>query len=563
MNNDEIEIPRPERIESDSHIFVNQAGFLPQDDKYAVMTAPSSFFTVTDENGRLCFSGVPVCSGFDKASGDTLYTADFSMLRLPGKYRVQSENEASEYFSIDDKAYQKCFDDCMKAFYFQRCGCKLESEFAGEWHHAKCHCSPAMLYDTPKIKIDVTGGWHDAGDYGRYTTAAASALAHLFYGWKMFPDAFCEQNLNIPGKPSPMPDVLLECRYELEWLLKMQRFDGAVWHKVTTMRHAPFVMPEEDNGQLYVMPVSSSATADFAAITALASEVYKKYDKAFSEWLLKCSLAAWEWLENNPDFLGFQNPKGCDTGVYGERSDRDNRFWAAAELFSATGEKSFFSRAVELLQENFPKTALGFASVGGFGTLALLFSKRLSTQFSEVLKNTFVNKAEELAEICRSNGWGVSLRDDQYHWGSNMSVLTNGMIFLIADHFEMQSGNTQRRFKKYASMQLNYLLGTNAVGYSYVTGTGSFCVNYPHHRPAFADNVEECIPGLVSGGPNSRLDDKFAKELIPEGTPPMKCFSDNMECYSLNEVTIYWNSPAVFLLAGLLGKNGENENNGK
>jgi endoglucanase len=55
----------------------------------------------------------------------------------------------------------------------------------------------------------------------------------------------------------------------------------------------------------------------------------------------------------------------------------------------------------------------------------------------------------------------------------------------------------------------------------------------------------------VSGGPDSHRDDKFAEELIPEGTPPMKCYSDNMECYSLNEVTIYWNSPAVFLLAGL------------
>lgn len=100
-------------------------------------------------------------------------------------------------------------------------------------------------------------------------------------------------------------------------------------------------------------------------------------------------------------------------------------------------------------------------------------------------------------------------------------------------------------------MQLDYILGTNPTGYSFVTGVGDFCVNYPHHRPAFADGVEECIPGLVSGGPNSRREDPYAREIIPDDTPPMKCFSDNMECYSLNEVTIYWNSPAVFLLAGL------------
>lgn len=552
MNNDEIENPRPERLEAPVRIFVNQAGYRPGDEKIAVLTFPASHFSVIGEDGRNYFSGVPVPAGFDEASGEELMHADFSAVNVPGNYRIISGNERSMEFPIAADTYDECFDSTMKAFYFQRCGCALESKYAGMWTHGKCHSDRALLWENRSISVEVSGGWHDAGDYGRYVTAAAATLAHLLYGWKLFPDAFRRQSINIPGNPSDMPDVLIECRYELEWLLKMQRFDGAVWHKATTFQHADFVMPEDDREQMFVMPVSTSATADFAAVTALASTVYRKYDPTFADWLLKCSKAAYDWLEANPQFIGFTNPEGCNTGAYGENSDTDNRFWAAAELFSALGEERYYSRVIELLQCPFSKTALGFASVGGLGALSLLVGGRAGGAVLNMLHKEFVSAADDLAGLCGKSGWGVSITPDEYYWGSNMRVLTNGMVFLIADWLEENSVTGKPRFKKYAAMQLNYLLGVNATGYSFVTGIGDFSVNYPHHRQVFADGIEECFPGLVSGGPNSRLEDYYASQAIPKGTPPMKCYLDCTECYSLNEVAIYWNSPAVFLLAGLI-----------
>ena len=551
MNNDEIENPRPEMISAPMTIFVDQAGYRPSAEKTAVLTFPAYTFAVMDENGRQAFSGTVVSAGFDKSSGENVWHADFTALNTPGRYHIVCGSERSLDFTIGEDVYQDCFDKCMKAFYYQRCGCELLPEFAGQWTHKKCHCARALLWENHDVSLEVSGGWHDAGDYGRYTTAAATALAHLFYAWKLYPKVFKKQDISIPGKPSDMPDVLIECRYELEWLLKMQRFDGAVWHKATTAQHAAFVMPEDDNEQMYVLPISTSATADFAAVTALASTIYRKYDEIFADWLLKCSIAAYDWLEKTPQFIGFSNPEGCGTGVYGERSDADNRFWAAAELFSALGEERYYDRLLKLLENDFPRTALGFASVGGFGSLSLLLSGRAGGTLLNHLHKEFISRAEHLADICDNSGWNVSLTEDEYHWGSNMQVLTNGMIFMIADWLEKNSVTGRPRFRRYAAMQLDYILGVNATGYSFVTGVGGFCVNYPHHRQAFADNIEECFPGLVSGGPDSYRDDKFAAALIPDGTPPMKCYSDNMECYSLNEVTIYWNSPAVFLLAGL------------
>ena len=188
-------------------------------------------------------------------------------------------------FEIGDDAYDDVFAKTSKAFYYLRCGCGLDERYAGVWHHGRCHTGPAKLWDDRSVTLDVTGGWHDAGDYGRYVTAGACAAAHLLYAYKLFPEAFEKQKLGIPE--NGMPDILSEVRYELEWLLKMQDSEGGAYHKATTAMHAPFVMPEDDTEDMFVFPVSSMATADLAAVCALASGIYNVYDKAFAEKLLR------------------------------------------------------------------------------------------------------------------------------------------------------------------------------------------------------------------------------------------------------------------------------------
>ena len=118
----------------------------------------------------------------------------------------------------------------------------------------------------------------------------------------------------------------------------------------------------------------------------------------------------------------------------------------------------YYARLLNLLNENFSLTSLGFASVGGFGSLALLLHNRGNAAVLSKLRS-FLAKAEKLAKVCDSNGWGVSLKPDQYNWGSNMTVLTNGMTFLIADYLK-RSINGDRISGEYAAMQLDYILVT-------------------------------------------------------------------------------------------------------
>ncbi len=526
-------------------IFVNQAGFKPRGKKTAVMPFPCNSFDIVNEKNETVFSGETAHFGADEYSGDDVYTADFTALEKCGSYRIRAGEKTSAVFEIGENVYKTVLTDLMRAFYYLRCGSGLCEKHAGVYSHAPCHTEKAVDWEDKTTAVDVTGGWHDAGDYGRYVTAGACALGHLFHAWLMFPQLE-RLELNIPESGSGVPDFLSECRVELEWILKMQKPDGGVYHKATTMRHAPFIMPEEDKKQLYLFPVSSMAVADTAAICAMASRIYA-FDKEFSERLYAAAVRSYEWIDSHPDFLGFKNPEGCDTGSYGEREDNSNRFWAAAEMYVLTGKEKYHQDMKKQLESGFSLTGLGYGDVGGLGALSYIrFAENKDEVLVKKLADSFINKAEELAKTADKCGYGAAMTEIDYHWGSNMDLLKHGMIFVIADYI---TGG--KKYADYAKKQANYLLGLNALGISYVTGTGEYRCNYPHLRPAHADGIEECIPGMVSGGPNRYPCDPDAKILIPEGTPPMKCYADDVGCYSLNEITIYWNSPAVFLFGFL------------
>ncbi len=137
--------------------------------------------------------------------------------------------------------------------------------------------------------------------------------------------------------------------------------------------------------------------------------------------------------------------------------------------------------------------------------------------------------------------YGVTITGD-YPWGSNMTVANNGMALLMAYKL---TGN--KDYELAAKRQLDYLLGTNCNSYCFLTGHGTQAPLHPHHRPSQA--VGKCMQGMLVGGPDSRLEDPYAQAVL-YGLPDGRCYTDNDQSYSCNEITIYWNSPLVFLLAG-------------
>lgn len=526
-------------------IFWNQAGYLPDGAKGAVSTIPTKTFTLVSETGETCYQGNAVYFGEDMYSRDQVYQMNFSDFTQVGKYHIVLENgEQSGDFEIAENVYDAVEKSLLKAYYYLRCGTALEEKYAGVYQHAKCHDREAVLWEDHTVSLEVTGGWHDAGDYGRYVTAGACALGHLLYAYKLFPEAFA-LSVDIPESGNGVPDLLNECRWELEWMLKMQREDGAVFHKVTTAEHAPFIMPECDREALYVFAVSSMATADFCGACALAAEIYRTFDAAFADRLAEAARQAYNFLEMHSEMIAFHNPVGNNTGEYDEEKDDDNRFWAAAQMYALTGEQKYRTALENLYHSGtIDTTALGYGEIGGLGALAYLFGgqERQEDALGQELQQHFLAAAGHLAELSDQCGYKAAMEPWNYSWGSNMNLLKHGMLFAMADRLE-----GKRKYYPYAQAQWDYLFGVNALGYSYVTGVGTHCVNAPHYRPSCADGIEKSVPGLVSGGPNGEPSDPDAIRKLAKGTPPMKCFVDDADCYSMNEVTIYWNSTAVFL----------------
>ncbi|MBE5950418.1 MAG: glycoside hydrolase [Lachnospiraceae bacterium] len=533
-------------------IYLNQVGYLKDAKKVATATKAGRYQVVNVQTKQVVWEKECNAGAFDAAAGEETFGVDFSEVTALGDYYVTGEDGSRSHpFVIAEKPYGNLHKDLMKALYYQRCGCALEEEHAGIYTHAACHTEPAILLEdylagteNPQT-FEMQGGWHDAGDFGRYSTAAAVALAHLLYAYELFPESFTEE-LNIPESGNGMPDVLNECLYELEWLKKMQREDGGVYHKLTAWCHAPFIMPEEDHDPFLLYPVSSLAVADYAAVMAQASRVYKKFRPEFAKEALTRAKKSWQWLKEH-DYVGFHNPEGSNTGEYGDGDDNDERFWAACEMARADEEnRAEYVAAAEKYAKMVSKTDFGWVDVSALGSMAVLTEKEIFTEaLQEEVAQAVITETDRLLQIQEESGYGVAMLPEDYCWGSNMAVCNRGMLFIL----RALCGGKEELFQEAALGQLHYLLGRNATDYSYVTGHGEHAFKNPHNRPSECDGIEEPMPGWVSGGPFGTPADEAAKEKIPAGTAPMKCYVDDVGSYSTNEITIYWNSPAIFMTA--------------
>lgn len=535
---------------SPPEIFVNQSGFFSVGIKKAYIPFRTELFEIIDADDSVKYTGSTEFFGYDETSGDEVSVCNFTDFCENGLFRIRSGESISCLFEISDNPYGKVFHDLTKAFYYFRCGSALEEKYAGVYRHGSCHNEKATVLGNKEIKIDVSGGWHDAGDYGKYVTTGAVTAAYLMYAWKMFPQSFEKNPVNIPESGNGIPEILSEVRTELEWLMKMQRDDGAVYHKVTPFTHIGFVMPENDDSQQFVFSVSSNAAADMCAACALGAQVFSGYDKSFSDDLRKAAEKAMEWLENNPEFLPFRNPDGCNTGDYTEKSDKDNRCWAYSELYTLTGKEEYGVKMKELMRSGISLSALGYWEVGGLASMSYIMSGRADDEkLISDIKNAFYWEAHFYSDFAKNSAYSAAMNVSDYCWGSNFMLTKHAMCFAVSDIF-----NKSSRYEELTARQIDILLGANPLGICYVTGNGEYCCNDVHYRPAMADGIDECIPGLVAGGPDKNREDIHAAEFLPEGTPPMKCYFDRNDCYSLNEVTIYWNASAVFAIAYLLSK---------
>jgi endoglucanase len=274
---------------------------------------------------------------------------------------------------------------------------------------------------------------------------------------------------------------------------------------------------------------------------------------------------AWTAAKANPAILAAKGGEGG--GPYDDDKLDDDFYWAAAELYITTGKPEYkdvvtksehFKQVTDDWSDN-PgmKTSMTWGDTAALGSISLaLVPNGLPRADIDDIKKKIVARGDELLDVVGKQGYRLpfGLPVKGYPWGSSSFVLTNALMLALANDFSHDG-----RYVNGVAAAMDYILGRNPIDQSYVTGYGARPLENPYHRfwcHQANDKYPSPPPGVLSGGPNSNLDDPYvqAAGLIP--CAPQKCFIDNGEAWSVNEVTINWNAPLAWVAAWLDEKAG-------
>ncbi|QHT58219.1 glycoside hydrolase family 9 [Cellulomonas sp. H30R-01] len=577
---------------------MNQVGYLTHGPKTATLVTGATepvAWRLLDGDGAVVAEGESVPRGHDPSAGLDVHVLTFDDVRTPGTGYVLAVDEAtSDPFAIGADLYDDLRVESIVVFYGQRSGIAIEEDLLGPGYgRAAGHvdvapnrgdgavpCLPAAhattadgvdLYEgwTGDYTLDVTGGWYDAGDQGKYVVNGGIAVAQLLGLYERAvrtgtDDALGDGSLRVPERGNGVPDVLDEARWELEWMLRMvvpdgEPYAGLVHHKVSDERWVPLpTLPADDPQPRFLHRPSTAATLNLAAVAAQGARVLAPHDAAFAERLLAAAQAAYDAAATHPVVLApdTNTLENAGSGPYDDLDVDDDRLWAAAELYLTTGEDRYAAdlraNPYRLGGERpaFQPEGFDWNHVAAWARLQLATVESALPERS-LVRASVVDAADALVEQQATQPFGLPYvpTNGRYDWGSNGLILNNLAVLAAAHEITHDD-----RYRDAVLRGVDYLLGRNALGVSYVTGFGTHAVQNQHSR-WYAHALDPALPppprGTVSGGPNSDCPDPVSAALA--GSPAQRCFVDDVHAYGVNEMTINWNSALAWVASYLAG----------
>jgi endoglucanase len=518
-------------------ISLNTLGYLPAGPKRASIIAAAKRFKIErTPDGVIVLESALEPAKPNHDTNEQIAVAYFTKLTAPGDYRLVVEGAEPAPFRIAADLYRQPFQLVTRAMYLWRCGTAVSADHGGDhFHHAACHQDDAWLdyVGGGHERRPSVGGWHDAGDYNKYVVNDGATVGVMFRAWEDFGPQIERVPLNVPESGGKLPDFLAELKWELDWLLTMQADDGSVYHKLSAVNFCGFILPERDAAPRFFVPWSSAATADFVAMTAMAAKHFHQYDAAYADKCLAAARKSHEFLQSHPED---HHPaqREFKTGGY-DSSDVDDRLWAAAEFWDATGDAAAL-QSLELTLGQLKETRRAgadvdwdWSNVKNLGLFTYLFSTRpgRNPQLVDDIKQSVLSAADQIVATANEHGYARPL-GRRYYWGCNGSVARQ-TLFL---HAAYRLANDER-YRHTSLDALDHLFGRNYYSRSYVTGLGHQPPLHPHDRRSIADNVANPWPGYLVGGPQ----------------PTALGWHDDQEDYRSNEIAINWNAALIYALA--------------
>jgi|GEM_PF-2202038 len=593
-------------------------------------------FGLYDSGNNQVFSGETkyVLNNFmPQRSIEIGHIIDFSDYTTPGTdyyikvFDLNGNEYVSQTFDISNDIYEGMADSALNYFYYNRSGIEINLGDEDPLLHRPAGHPDDSAWWKAIANYKVEGGWYDAGDFGKYTVPGAYAvwlLLNLYeqYGYEVN-GLIPEDNVYENG----INDLLDEAKYELDYLFKMQippegldgngELAGAVFCKMhddrwTSMPCMPYSLGSSDLNIWYqskprvLYKPTRTATLDFTAVMAQAWRIWRDLDPdtegpddVFAEKCRLAALAAYASLDEVGYSLWRSNKKKDNGGggPYNDGDPRDEMYWALCELYLSTNDAALKQQYYDELV-NLPVTTEGefygfkemhvdygpngetypaelphsWQNVSGCGILSLYAAKDKidNPEMLEQVKQAIISLSYTMYNKLISTPFGIPINQvSEIVWGSNQTVANRALLMSCA--YEI---NADEKHLQGVSRTMDYLLGTNPLDYSYITGYGERSAKNPHHRvwagqidPRFASAPKGCLVG----GPNPTQSDNFGEpgdihgkdDLILKNHDPfsilgkiykneynyLKAYVDSYDAYSTNEVTIYWNASLVCLAA--------------
>lgn len=576
---------------------VNQEAYLPEGPKRATLVTDATDpvpWQLLDAAGAVVASGQTVPQGVDPSADENVHTVDFSdVVRTGTGFTLVADGGTSHPFDLGEAAYERLRTDAMTFFYTNRSGLEISDELAPGYGRPAGHVGVApnqgdtavpcqdladdsqALYEQPwtcEGTRDVTGGWYDAGDHGKYVVNGGIAVAQLLQTYERSlhapsadPGALADGSLSVPESGNGVPDVLDEARWELEWMLKMQvpagqPYAGMANHKVADVDWTGLPLdPAADPQRRVLYRPSTAATLNLAAAAAQGARLWAAHDPAFAQRLLAAARTAYAAAQATPALYAPAPDGALDpnpgSGPYDDDDVSDEFYWAAAELWIATGERAFLAD----VQASPHHTGDVFTADGfDWGHVAALARLDLAAVPNGLpdrdrVRASVLAGADSYLAAQRANPFGQAYAPDDgvYAWGSNSAVLNNMVVLGYA--YDLSGDQV------YADAVLesaDYLLGRNALNIGYVTGYGDVFAQNQHSR-WYSASLDPSLPhppdGTVAGGPNSTAatsGDPVAGPILA-GCPAQWCYVDDIGSWSTNEITVNWNAPMAWVASFL------------
>ena len=504
---------------------INQVGYLSNLEKEVVFNYnPGNYFGIYDSDNKLVYIGEASKGIFENDSAEMLYKGFFKDLVDSGTYYIKSEFGTYSYdFNINDDVYGELLESATFFLYLQRCGQKTEDEYLG---HDICHSDLAKYWSyTKEIYLDLSGGWHDAGDYGKYLVTTNKVIADLEFAY-IYGDNKSES-------------LLSELRYGLDFVLKTQTDYGVTYNKVVTQNFADFVSPEYDTNQVYALYPWTLTTASFAGITGLAYEIYKDSDNEYASKCLNAHKRAIEYLLNNQS-SNEKNPDDFNVGTYYDDNESDERLFAYSVAYKLDKKEEYLNKIKEILNSGVDVDSKT-ANCRVYAYISLLDSLDMTSDFYMSVKDKLNSECDGLANGVNSNVYGYPYMT--YLWGSNQHTCDGVNELLLGARYLKDE-----RYLVKASEAFGYILGMNTLDMSFVYGFG---YNYPtsvHSRLASSKGVN-IIKGAMVNGVSQYLSEGIVGDYFDENSPIAKRFVDNKDSYSNVEVAINYNSALILSLS--------------